>query len=56
MGNGMADYILDEEFNVNGVATVEDYNLYCHYVAGLVGEGLTNLLYWLILVINIDRK
>ena len=43
MGNGMADYILDEEFNVNGVATVEDYNLYCHYVAGLVGEGLTNL-------------
>lgn len=43
MGNGMADYILDEEFNVNGVATIEDYNLYCHYVAGLVGEGLTNL-------------
>ena len=52
MGNGMADYILDEEFNVNGVATIEDYNLYCHYVAGLVGEGLTNLLYWLILVIK----
>lgn len=43
MGNGMAEYILDEEFNVNGVATIDDYNLYCHYVAGLVGEGLTNL-------------
>ncbi|EMG47120.1 ERG9 Squalene synthase ERG9 [Candida maltosa Xu316] len=41
MGNGMADYILDEDFNVNGVATVKDYDLYCHYVAGLVGEGLT---------------
>jgi farnesyl-diphosphate farnesyltransferase len=44
MGNGMADYILDENFNVNGVATVKDYDLYCHYVAGLVGEGLTKLM------------
>lgn len=44
MGNGMADYILDEEFNVNGVSTVKDYDLYCHYVAGLVGEGLTKLM------------
>lgn len=44
MGNGMADYILDENFNLNGVATVKDYDLYCHYVAGLVGEGLTNLV------------
>ncbi|ODV58586.1 bifunctional farnesyl-diphosphate farnesyltransferase/squalene synthase [Ascoidea rubescens DSM 1968] len=43
MGNGMARYILDEEFNLNGVKTVKDYDLYCHYVAGLVGEGLTNL-------------
>ena len=41
MGNGMADYILDDNFNVNGVATVREYDLYCHYVAGLVGEGLT---------------
>lgn len=44
MGNGMADYILDENFNLNGVETIEDYNLYCHYVAGLVGEGLTKLM------------
>ncbi|RLV90167.1 Squalene synthase [Spathaspora sp. JA1] len=44
MGNGMADYILDEDFNVNGVETVKDYDLYCHYVAGLVGEGLTKLM------------
>ncbi|EGW32939.1 uncharacterized protein SPAPADRAFT_60279 [Spathaspora passalidarum NRRL Y-27907] len=43
MGNGMADYILDENFNLNGVETVKDYDLYCHYVAGLVGEGLTKL-------------
>ncbi|WLF79517.1 bifunctional farnesyl-diphosphate farnesyltransferase/squalene synthase [Lodderomyces elongisporus] len=44
MGNGMADYILDENFNLNGVGSVEDYDLYCHYVAGLVGEGLTKLM------------
>ncbi|CDO70138.1 hypothetical protein BN946_scf184783.g22 [Trametes cinnabarina] len=25
------------------VETVDEYNLYCHYVAGLVGEGLTRL-------------
>lgn len=43
MGNGMADYINDEEFNLNGVKTVKDYDLYCHYVAGLVGEGLTKI-------------
>jgi farnesyl-diphosphate farnesyltransferase len=43
MGNGMADYAGDEEHNVNGVKTIADYDLYCHYVAGLVGEGLTRL-------------
>ena len=43
MGNGMADYALNAEFNANGVDTVEEYELYCHYVAGLVGEGLTRL-------------
>jgi farnesyl-diphosphate farnesyltransferase len=26
-----------------GVATIEAYNLYCHYVAGLVGHGLSAL-------------
>lgn len=44
MGNGMADYILDEEFNLSGVSTIKEYDLYCHYVAGLVGEGLTKLM------------
>ncbi|KAF2260451.1 farnesyl-diphosphate farnesyltransferase [Lojkania enalia] len=43
MGNGMADYANNAEHNVNGVNTIEDYELYCHYVAGLVGEGLTRL-------------
>lgn len=26
-----------------GTTSTEEYNLYCHYVAGLVGEGLTRL-------------
>lgn len=43
MGNGMADYCNNAEHNENGVNTVKDYDLYCHYVAGLVGEGLTQL-------------
>ncbi|CEP64544.1 bifunctional farnesyl-diphosphate farnesyltransferase/squalene synthase LALA0_S12e01310g [Lachancea lanzarotensis] len=44
MGNGMASYILDENFNLNGVSTIKDYDLYCHYVAGVVGDGLTQLI------------
>ncbi|KAI9785220.1 MAG: bifunctional farnesyl-diphosphate farnesyltransferase/squalene synthase [Candelina submexicana] len=43
MGNGMADFAANAEYNANGVNTVKDYELYCHYVAGLVGEGLTRL-------------
>ncbi|KAJ8113292.1 hypothetical protein OPT61_g4553 [Boeremia exigua] len=43
MGNGMADYANNAEHNLVGVDTVKDYELYCHYVAGLVGEGLTRL-------------
>lgn len=43
MGNGMADYALDADLNEQGVQTIEDYELYCHYVAGLVGDGLTRL-------------
>jgi farnesyl-diphosphate farnesyltransferase len=43
MGNGMADYANNAEHNTNGVNTIKDYELYCHYVAGLVGEGLTRL-------------
>ena len=44
MGNGMADYIEDEQFQTDGIQTVKDYDLYCHYVAGLVGDGLTQLI------------
>ncbi|CAD6499695.1 BgTH12-03803 [Blumeria graminis f. sp. triticale] len=43
MGNGMADYALNAEHNINGINTIEDYENYCHYVAGLVGDGLTRL-------------
>lgn len=43
MGNGMADYALNGELNEYGVMTTKDYELYCHYVAGLVGDGLTRL-------------
>jgi len=44
MGNGMADYCIEAERNpAAGVETVKDYELYCHYVAGLVGHGLTSL-------------
>jgi len=43
MGNGMADYANNAEHNTNGVNTIKDYELYCHYVAGLVGEGCTRL-------------
>lgn len=41
MGNGMADYARMAENNVDSVNTIEEYELYCHYVAGLVGDGLT---------------
>ncbi|KAL0481810.1 farnesyl-diphosphate farnesyltransferase [Acrasis kona] len=37
MGAGMADF-LNKDVN-----SVEDYNLYCHYVAGLAGVGLSRL-------------
>lgn len=43
MGNGMADYANKAEHSVDCVNTVHDYDLYCHYVAGLVGNGLTRL-------------
>jgi farnesyl-diphosphate farnesyltransferase len=37
MGHGMAEFIERE------VVTLKDWDLYCHYVAGLVGIGLSNL-------------
>uniref|UniRef100_A0A7S1THX1 squalene synthase n=1 Tax=Compsopogon caeruleus TaxID=31354 RepID=A0A7S1THX1_9RHOD len=38
MGAGMADHVRDE-----ACVTIADYDLYCHYVAGLVGVGLTRM-------------
>ncbi|KAL1851297.1 hypothetical protein VTK73DRAFT_9462 [Phialemonium thermophilum] len=44
MGNGMADYaVAAARGDDSDVRTLADYELYCHYVAGLVGEGLTRL-------------
>ncbi|KAF3385533.1 hypothetical protein F1880_001746 [Penicillium rolfsii] len=43
MGNGMADYCVKAATEDASVKTIEDYDLYCYYVAGLVGEGLTRL-------------
>jgi farnesyl-diphosphate farnesyltransferase len=41
MGNGMADYVVDADGT--GLKRTKDYEQYCHYVAGIVGEGLTRL-------------
>ncbi|KAJ7767469.1 squalene synthase [Mycena maculata] len=45
MGAGMADFCAraEDEKQVAGPETIADYDLYCHYVAGLVGEGLSLL-------------
>lgn len=43
MGEGMASYV--QKDLGQGTETIEDYNLYCHYVAGLVGEGLSRLFH-----------
>lgn len=43
MGNGMADYCRKAELDDASVKTVAEYDEYCFYVAGLVGEGLTRL-------------
>ncbi|GBE86635.1 Squalene synthase [Sparassis crispa] len=44
MGIGMADYahraVLTQPIYLE---TIADYDLYCHFVAGIVGEGLTRL-------------
>lgn len=41
MGEGMA-YFAEIDLG-QGTVTLDDYYLYCHYVAGLVGEGLSRL-------------
>ncbi|CAG8731591.1 13204_t:CDS:2 [Cetraspora pellucida] len=44
MGNGMADYVKDGA-HIHGVTvkTIKDFDMYCYYVAGLSGLGLTRL-------------
>jgi len=39
MGHGMAEFAV----KTKSIDTVANYNLYCHYVAGLVGYGLSDL-------------
>ncbi len=41
MGDGMALYIARNLRQ--GTTDIADYNLYCHFVAGLVGEGLSGI-------------
>ncbi|GAA96912.1 uncharacterized protein L969DRAFT_90325 [Mixia osmundae IAM 14324] len=45
MGAGMAKYarMADENAGVFSVDTLASFDLYCHYVAGLVGEGLSRI-------------
>jgi farnesyl-diphosphate farnesyltransferase len=58
MGNGMADFAVkaargevgeknkkkkEENNTIMGITTVEEYDLYCWYVAGVVGQGVTRL-------------
>ncbi|KAF8183893.1 squalene synthase [Mycena galopus ATCC 62051] len=46
MGRGMADFVAraeNKEKSSQYLETIADYDLYCHYVAGLVGEGLSLL-------------
>lgn len=44
MSAGMADFCHRADTGAGyGVDTLEEYDLYCHYVAGLVGEGLSRL-------------
>ncbi|KAL9577359.1 MAG: hypothetical protein Q9212_006409 [Teloschistes hypoglaucus] len=43
MGDGMADYCKKAADGKAGVDSIKDYDLYCYYVAGLVGNGLTRL-------------
>lgn len=42
MAEGMAAYI-DRDLSDKGTEDLQDYSTYCHYVAGLVGEGLSRL-------------
>jgi farnesyl-diphosphate farnesyltransferase len=44
MGAGMAQFV-DKDY-AQGTGDIAEYELYCHYVAGLVGEGLVSAMPW----------
>lgn len=41
MGEGMAEFVSKDLGQ--GTTTTKEYDRYCHFVAGLVGEGLTRM-------------
>ena len=43
MGDGMAEFASTGNSVTDTVKNLKEYDLYCYYVAGLVGEGLTKL-------------
>ncbi|KAJ5979987.1 hypothetical protein N7481_007285 [Penicillium waksmanii] len=43
MGTGMADFAGKAALGYGKVTSVEEYDIYCWHVAGIVGEGLTHL-------------
>ena len=43
MADGMAEFVGKDLGE--GTQTIDEYNRYCYYVAGLVGEGLTRLFH-----------
>ncbi|CAG8645417.1 16051_t:CDS:10 [Acaulospora morrowiae] len=43
MGNGMADFTTLAARNKYSIVSIKDLDLYCYYVAGLVGIGLSDL-------------
>jgi farnesyl-diphosphate farnesyltransferase len=44
MGSGMADYTIRASTSGKVFLTsLEDYDLYCHYAAGVVGEGVSRI-------------
>ena len=44
MAEGMAEFVIRDKDGVR-VESLADYDKYCHYVAGLVGIGLSNLFF-----------
>jgi farnesyl-diphosphate farnesyltransferase len=46
MANGMADFAVRAEaigVSSGGVSSIADYELYCHFVAGVVGDGVSRM-------------